>query len=215
MILVDVDDASRAACDGFAPADRAIFRYGLGPARPDYRADPLAIEGRFEDLIAGQNPEAIDKWLKREVLSVRLMAWRRLLPTINAAFGLPAFAEDRPEGLTAGESMALLGRFFAYQDRLRARYRREAELLVTYGALPGRVHTFEREVGLWLNRGRAQAFAGVAHWRGAVAASGAAKAHRDLTDAMAATEAGAADLEAQIEGNRQEAIARASRPANH
>ena len=206
MLIVAADSHAR---DGFAAKDRAIFRYHLGRGRPDYWGDPLAIEERYEALLADKNPTTLGQWLRRENASVRLLGLRRLLPVIRAAFALPAFDESHVDGLSAGDALAVLERFFLFQDDLKARYRREAELLVTYGPMPGRVHTYEREVGLWWNRARAQAFAGVAHWRGAIAASGAAKADFSLVDAMASNETEAHELEHTIESNRQEAESRA------
>ncbi len=194
----------------FSPEERAIFAYGLAPGSLDHFGDPLAIEERYKTLLADKNPSALGQWLSRDNVSVRLLGYRRFLPVVRSAFGLPLFSEANPGGLTGGDALALLDRFFAFLDRLEAKYRREAELLVTYGPLPGRIHSYEREVGLWVNRGRAQGFAGLAHWRGAIAAAGASKAHFDLVNAMAANATEAHELEQTIEADRQQAIAQAA-----
>ena len=211
MQIVPPDLESTAG--SFSPTERAIFAYGLASNQGDYCGDPLAIEARYGEIIAAKNPEAIGQWLRRDSLSHRLLGLRRLVPVIHEAFALPKFSEKCPEGLTATDANRLLERFFGYMDDLAVKYRREADLLATSGPLPGRVHTYEREVGLWLNRGRCQALPAVAHWRGAIAASGAAQAHFSLIDAMSGSLAEAYELADKIEGDRQVALAQAQSAA--
>ena len=209
IVIVPADSQETEYAGPFTAQERAIFAYSLGKGVPDYRGDPQAIETRFESRLASQNPEMIGKWLgaSNRILSTRLLGFRRITQVIHHAFDLPEFSEACPSGLTVGDGMKLLDRFFAFLDRLRLKYRREAELVATYGSLPGRVHTYEREMGLWLNRERAQSFAGVAHWRGAIAASGVAQAHFALVDAMASSDEEAHELATTIEGDRLQAMA--------
>lgn len=211
IVPVDLDDA---APGGFAARDRAIFAYGLAAGDDDWRGDPLAIEARYEAAVAALDLDALAKYLERRHPTLRLIAQRRLAPAIRGAFGLPAFAESRPGGLTVVDAFALLGRFFAFQDLVRARYRREAELLATYGPLPGRAHGYEREAGLWWNRERSRAHAAVAHWHGALAAGTFCELPFSLADAQAHNEAAARALARRINDDRRaaEAAARPDRP---
>jgi hypothetical protein len=98
------------------PAERQIFRYWDG--EKERHADPIEmfrrmavhdtfdLEGHLKDLTAS-------------VPQVQLEAEQITVDAVREIFGVKAWSEDCPTGLTRGETMNLLGQFIMYTDALK------------------------------------------------------------------------------------------------
>ena len=203
MAIIPLD--TRAEDDGsFSVSDRAIFCYGGGI---DLRADPLAVERRYNEALASQSPDVLARWLQDRNYNQKLLAFRRLIPVSHAALGTSSM-DEIGAGLTGPEVLAVIDRFWRFRDRIAREERAAAEWIATYGPVDSRPMTYRRFCGLWWNRHRVQAIAGVNAYRAAAAARGGSLPFV-FADAMGSTLEEAHLIHEQAENDRVQAEAKA------